>query len=104
MSNKINKVTFVDEKNAPIATTNWICSAHVGLVNDGTHGLVLVLRAEKLDDLGDVAHAKQLVRVEELALAFVREVRCKNAIGCTLSALVLACSTGLGGAVAISWC
>lgn len=73
------------------------------MIDDGAHGLVLVLRAEKLDDLGDVAHAKQLVRVEELALAFVREVRCKNAIGCTLSALVLACSTSLGSAVAISW-
>ena len=90
--------------SVPVTSSNGVCGAHVRLVDDGAHGLVLVVRADNLDDLGDVAYAKELVCVEKLALSIMGEVRCENAVRCTLSALVLACSASLGGAVAISCC
>ena len=62
------------------------------------------MRAHHLDDLGDVAYTKELVSIEELALAIVREIGCENAVRSTLSALVLACSASLRGAAAISCC
>lgn len=88
--------------NVPVAAADRVGGTHVGLVDYGAHGLVLVARADNLNDFGDVAYSEQLVSVEKLALSIVREIRCENAIGCTLSTLVLACSASLSGAVAIS--
>lgn len=83
-----------------VATTNRVRGTHVRLEDDGAHGLVLKGRVKELDDLGDVADTKQFMGIEELPLAIVREIRCENAVRCTLPTLVLACRASLRGAAA----
>lgn len=80
-----------------VAPEDGVVGAGVGLVDDGAHGLVLLVRGEVLDDLRDVADAEELVGVEELVLAVVGEVRGEEAVGLALPALVLACGAGRGG-------
>ncbi|PON96154.1 hypothetical protein TorRG33x02_080840 [Trema orientale] len=85
-----------------VAAANGVGGARVGLEDDGAHGVVPGGGGVELpDDLGDVADAEELVRVEELPLRVVGEVRGQNAVGGTLPALVLACSASL--AVAASF-
>lgn len=43
------------------------------------------------------------MRVEELALAMVREVRGEDAVGRALPALVFTCSASVGGGVVGPW-
>jgi len=91
-------------EDVAVAASDRVRGAHVGLVDDGSHGLVLVAGADNLDDFGDVAYSEEFVGVEELALSVVREIGRENAVGGAFSALVLACSASLSGAVAISCC
>ncbi|PON48152.1 hypothetical protein PanWU01x14_239400 [Parasponia andersonii] len=85
-----------------VAAANGVGGAGVGLEDDGAHGVVLGDGGVELpDDLGDVADAEELVRVEELPLRVVGEVRGENAVRGALPALVLACSASL--AVAASF-
>ncbi|CAI0419516.1 unnamed protein product [Linum tenue] len=75
----------------PVTPANRVAGSNVGLDYDCTHRLVLLcFRREILYDLGDLPHPKQLVRVEELALAVVWEIRGQDAVRGALPALVLA--------------
>ncbi|GLT75599.1 hypothetical protein SLA2020_473090 [Shorea laevis] len=71
-----------------VATANRVVGAGVGLEHDGAHGDFLVRKVEVLDDLGDVAYAKQFMGVKELPLAVVRKIRGENAVMGALPALV----------------
>lgn len=83
----------------PVATPNRVTSSDIGLENDGVHRSVFVGLVKVLDDFGNVAHAKQFMSVEELALAVVREIRGENAVRSAFPTLVLARSASLCVAV-----
>lgn len=87
----------VEVADDAVAPEDGVVGAGVGLVDDGAHGLVLLVGGEVLDDLGDVADAEELVGVEELVLAVVGEVGGEEAVGLALAALVLAGGAGRGG-------
>lgn len=82
-------------QDVAVTTADGVVGAHVGLVDDGSHGLVLVVRVELFDDFGDVSDAEQFMGVEELALAIVRKIRCENAVSSAFPALVLTSSASL---------
>ena len=90
--------------NDSIAASDMIICTNIRLKNDSVHSFVLVRLVKVLDDFGNVAYAKQLMGIEELSLAIVREIRGENAVRSALPTLVFAGSTSLGGgAVANSW-
>lgn len=68
------------------------------------------MRIQVPDDLRNVAHPKQLMRVEELLLSIMREVRREDAIRGTFPALVFARSASLSaiadpvGMIEVSCC
>ncbi|CAI0473316.1 unnamed protein product, partial [Linum tenue] len=75
----------------PVTAPDGVAGSNIGLDYDGTHRLVLLGRGgEILDDFGDLPHPKQLVRIQELALAVVWEIRGQDAVRGALPALVLA--------------
>ncbi|VFQ96809.1 unnamed protein product [Cuscuta campestris] len=85
-----------------VAATDRVDCSNIGFKDDGAHGLVLVERAKRTNDLGDIADTEQLVGVLELALAVVGEIGGEDAIRGALSALVLTSRAGLGAtAVAV---
>lgn len=81
-----------------VAAADGIMGAHVGLVDDGAHGLVALEGVEVADDLDDVTDAEETVSVEELLLLVGGEVRSEEAVGFALAALVFAgCAGGVSG-------
>lgn len=82
-----------------ITPFNGIVGTSVGLIHDCMHSCVFVRRAKVFDDLGDVADSKELMGVEELAVAVVREIRSEKTIRSAFPALVFASSAGLVCAV-----
>ncbi|VFQ82647.1 unnamed protein product [Cuscuta campestris] len=83
-----------------VAATDRVDCSNIGFKDDGAHGLVLVERAKRTNDLGDIADTEQLVGVLELVLAVVGEIGGEDAIRGALSALVLTSRAGLGAATA----
>lgn len=82
-----------------VTPSDRVGGPYVGLKDDGAHGVVFRLLVEMTDDFDNVADAEEFVRVEELAVAFVGEIRGENAVGCALSTLIFACGTSLSGGV-----
>ncbi|ONK59275.1 uncharacterized protein A4U43_C08F4780 [Asparagus officinalis] len=71
----------------PVASANWIMSAHVRLDFDRLHRLRLTVRIKPADNPKDVRYTEETVSVEELALTVGGEVGCQNAVGVALAAL-----------------
>lgn len=80
----------VEIMDDPQAAPDGVAGASVGLIDDGAHGLGLLVGFEVADDLDDVGDAEELVRVEELALVLGREVGGKDAVLGAFPALVFA--------------
>ena len=78
-----------------IATFNGIIGTSIRLKHDCMHSGVFLRRAKVFDDLGDVADTKELMRIEELAVTVVREIRSEKTIWSAFPALVFACSACL---------
>lgn len=65
------------------------------------HSSVFLRRGKRFDDLGDVADSKELMRIEELTMTIMREIRSKKTIRSAFSTLVFASGTGLVCAIVI---
>jgi len=85
-----------------IASINGIIGTSIGLKHDCMHSCVFLWRGKGFNDLGDVADSKELMRVKELAVTVVREIRSKKTIGSAFPALVFAGGAGLVCAVVVA--
>ena len=84
-------------KNYSVAAAFGVLRAHGGLKGDISHGRIAGIIIKTADNLQDVADAEEAVGVEELLLFVGGEVGRENAVRGAFSALVFACSAGLGG-------
>lgn len=78
-----------------IASINGIIGTSIGLKHDCMHSCVFLRRGKGFDDLGDIADSKELMRVKELTVTVVREIRSEKTIGSAFPALVFAGGAGL---------
>ncbi|KAK8629192.1 hypothetical protein V6N13_078044 [Hibiscus sabdariffa] len=83
----------------PITASDGIVGSCIGLEDDGVHGEVFTGRVKVVDDLGDVADPEQFMRIMELPLTIVREIRGEIAVRSALPASVFTGSAGLSCAV-----
>lgn len=88
----------------PVASANGVVGARIGFKNNGVHGDALLLGAEVLDDLQDVADAEEFVGIEKIFLLMGREIYGERTIRGASSALVFTCGASLrsGGAVVVA--
>lgn len=80
------------------ATMNWEPSAHVRLVDNGSHRLVLLRRVDLSEYLHNIAYAEEAVGVLEHLGLISREIGRQGAVFGAAATLVFASSAGLAGA------